>query len=131
MFDRLERIDRAYDGTGWRVGSSRLTRSDPRLNPGPDVSSGNFEVVPRLQIEPELRRNSKVLLEPQGRVSGEAAPAMDQLTDARHRHVKVPRELVLAEAEWLHELEAEDLPWRDGIESMSFFHGRSSFRLQW
>src|SRR5436305_3438746 len=111
-------------------GSSRPTGPYPGLDGGPDIALGNLQVVARLQVEPALGRDTEVLLQPQSGVGGDAPPAVDELTNPGDRDVKVASELVLADAQGLHKLAAEDLPRRDRIENVSFFH-RGSFEAQW
>ena len=73
----------------------------------------NIEVVVHLKAKPEAGGIPKEACEPKGGVSGDATPAMHDLVDPARRDVQFVAQLVLAEAERLHELFQQNLARMD------------------
>ena len=65
---------------------------------------GDLEVVPGLEVEPELRRRAEELGETEGSVGGDAAAALDDFGDALGRDAEFAGEGVAAKVEGLHKV---------------------------
>jgi hypothetical protein len=72
---------------------------------------GDFQIVLRLKVEPELRRRFEIPSQAQCRVGCDPAPFRDDIRNPSHRHALVKRQFVHAEAIRFHEIFAEDLAW--------------------
>jgi hypothetical protein len=93
-----------------------LKRADVLFDHGPQIAFGNLQLVSCLQVEPELGCGAEVNAQTQGGIRGDIATAVDDVADPSHRHVDVPRQLILADVQRLHELLLENLAWRNWIE---------------
>ena len=65
-----------------------------------------------LRVEPEARRGAEIARQPQGSIGADLTPAAHNIVDPVRRHLDLPRELVAAEAERLHELLEKNLSGR-------------------
>jgi hypothetical protein len=87
---------------------THLQRSDRRDLLGGTILS-QIQFVPRLQIEPELRRDAEVALETQRRVSRYPSLAVHDLIDPSWGYTDGDSELVLSDLKLLDEILHEDL----------------------
>ena len=74
------------------------------------------QVVPGLEIHPELAAVAEVVREPERRIGRDAPTPQDDLVDAPRRHAEIHGDPVLGDAEGGQELIREDLPGMDGRE---------------
>jgi hypothetical protein len=72
-------------------------------------SHGNPEIVRSLKVHPELRSIPEIAPESEGRISGDTALAIDDLTYAVHRDPQVACELIDADPQRFHEVLEQDL----------------------
>jgi hypothetical protein len=74
-----------------------------------------FEVVMRLQVEPELRGRSKKSREPKRSVGGDGPGAVHNFIDSPWRHANAVRQPILREPEWLDEIREQYFTRMNGI----------------
>jgi len=77
------------------------------------TASHYFQVVSRLQVQPERRRSLEVARKPQRSVRCNPSSLMENIRDPRKRHAEVESHPIHAEAERLHEFLAQDFTWMD------------------
>lgn len=83
---------------------------------GADPALLDQQVVPGLEVHPELAGVAEIVRQPKRGVGGDASPAQDDLVDAARRHAEIHRNPVLADAEGGEELLREDFAGVDGRE---------------
>lgn len=81
---------------------------------GADPALLDEQVVPGLEVHPELAGVAEIVRQAERRVGGDASPAQDDLVDAPRRHAEIHRDPVLADAERGEELLREDFAGVDG-----------------
>ena len=79
------------------------------VEPVAELVGDHVNVDIRLEPQPELRRRVEGTTEPKCRIGAHATLAQHDLVDAACRHAEIQREAILAEAEWLQELQLERL----------------------
>src|SRR5208282_2192693 len=88
---------------------------------------GLFEVVLHLKAEPEIRGCSQVAREAQRGISRDGALALDDLEDARRRHVQIERQPVDAGVGGSHKFFTQQLTRVNG--SNFLWHGTSPLKF--
>ena len=77
----------------------------------------DFQIVLRLQIEPELRRGAEVPRQPQGHLSRYGTSSADDFVNGRRRHAELLREPVSTQLQRLHEIVEQDIARMYGAKS--------------
>src|SRR5262249_51658121 len=80
------------------------------------VSDGltrGFEIVPRLEVHPELRLHPKEAAQSQGGICRNSSLPMDNLVNATRRHHDGLGQIVLADLHWLQKILEQNLPRMD------------------
>ena len=83
---------------------------------------GHAHVVLGLQVHPEARLHAEEQAQPQGRIGGDGALAVDQVADAAGRHVDVCRQLARGDAHGFHEVFQQDFAGVDFVQQFEFGH---------
>jgi hypothetical protein len=81
------------------------------------VSEGltrSFEIVPRLEVHPELRLHPKKTAQSQGRICRDASFPMDNLINATRRYSDRLGQMVLAHLHGIQKILKQNLPRMDG-----------------
>jgi hypothetical protein len=80
------------------------------------VSEGlarGFEIVPRLEVHPELRLYPKEAAQAQGCICRDPSLPMDNLVNTTRRHPDRLGQMVLADLHWLQKILKQNLPRMD------------------
>src|SRR4030095_11784385 len=80
------------------------------------VSEGltrGFEIVPRLEIHPEVRLHPKEAAQSQGCICRDSSLPMDNLVNATRRHPDRLGQMVLTDLHWLQKIIKQNLPRMD------------------
>src|SRR5260370_8928431 len=79
------------------------------------TASHYFQIVSRLQVQPECRRSLEVAGKPQRCIRCNPSPLMENIRDPRHRHAEAESHPIHAEAQRLNDFLAQDLPRMDWL----------------
>jgi hypothetical protein len=89
--------------------ASAVENSDFLLELGAEVIALDLQIEPCLQVEPEPVTGPKIPGQAERRIRGDRASTMHDLIDAASRHADVLGEAILRNAQWLENVERQDL----------------------
>jgi hypothetical protein len=92
------------------------------------VISLNFQIIPRLQIQPKPLARAKIARQTQGGIRADRPAAMHDLVDATGRHAEIAGEAILRKPERLEKVCREHLARMNGTQ-LSTGHGAPSLGM--